>query len=90
MYEKILDTIHKSGLFNPFRRGIVGGEEVSEAPFSHNFADFFSSWRRERVTREYFFLEKNRYLFPTYISTVRPDELSPSIDGKLPSNLHDL
>jgi hypothetical protein len=23
-----------------FRRGIVGGEEVSEAPFSHNFADF--------------------------------------------------
>ena len=24
-----------------FRRGIVGGEEVSEAPFSHNFTDFF-------------------------------------------------
>ena len=45
-----------------FRRGIVGGEEVSEVPFSHNFADFFSSWRRERVksaNADEFFLPKN-------------------------------
>jgi len=32
-----------------FWRGIVGGEEVPEAPFSRNFTDFFFSWRRERV-----------------------------------------
>jgi hypothetical protein len=24
-----------------FWQGIIGGEEVSEAPFSHNFTDFF-------------------------------------------------
>ena len=46
-----------------FWRGIVGGKEVSEAPCSHNFADFFSSWRRERVksaNADEFFLPKNR------------------------------
>ena len=66
-----------------FQQGIVGGEEVSEAPFSHNFADFFSSWQRERVndkilpsakrkitisTLHYYFLASDLAIMPSPLS----------------------